>query len=96
MFPALGVLDEVTLWQSATTVDGETRSLPITLADLGLALVYLIATAVLAKRLPALLNMILAGRLQVASGNRYTITTLTTYAIVAIGTVLALNSLGAQ
>jgi len=96
VFPALGVLDEVTLWQSATTVDGETRSLPITLADLGLALVYLIATAVLAKRLPALLNMILAGRLQVASGNRYTITTLTTYAIVAIGTVLALNTLGAQ
>jgi potassium efflux system protein len=96
VFPALGVLNEVTLWQSTTTVDGDARPLPITLADLGLALVYLIATTVLARRLPALLNMILAGRLQVASGNRYTITTLTTYAVVAIGTVLTLNTLGAQ
>ena len=44
-------------------------------------LIYLGATAVLAKRQPALLNMILAQRLQVASGSRYAITTLTTYAI---------------
>ena len=96
VFPALGILDEVTLWHATTTLNGEQRSLPITLADLGLALLYLIGTVVLAKRLPALLNMILAQRLQVTSGSRYTFTTLTTYAIVGIGSVLALNTIGAQ
>jgi potassium efflux system protein len=96
VFPALGVLDDVILWRHTTTLDGEPRSLPVTLADLGLAFAYLIATAVLAKGLPALLNMILAGRLQVASASRYTIITLTNYAVIAGGTVLALNTLGAQ
>ncbi len=96
VFPALEILDEVTLWHQTTTLNGEERLLPVTLADLGLALIYLIAMTVLAKRLPALLDMILAQSLHVASGNRYTITTLTTYAIIAIGTVLALNTIGAQ
>ena len=96
VFPALGVLDDLTLWRHTTTVDGEARSLPVTLADLGLALAYLIGTAMLTKRLPGLLNMILAGRLQVSSASRYTIVTLTNYAAIAGGTVLALNTLGAQ
>jgi potassium efflux system protein len=96
VFPALGILDEVTLWHRTVTQNGEQQSLPITLADLGMSLLYLIITAVLARRLPALLNMILAHRLEVASASRYTITTLTTYIIIAIGTVLALNTIGAQ
>jgi potassium-dependent mechanosensitive channel len=96
VFPALGILDEVTLWHRTVTQNGGQQSLPITLADLGMALLYLIITAVLARRLPALLNMILARRLEIASASRYTITTLTNYVIIAIGTVLALNTIGAQ
>jgi len=96
VFPALGVLGEVTLWDSTATLNGAESRVAITLADLGLALVYLGTAAVLAKRLPALLNIILAHRLHVTSGSRYTITTLTTYAIIAIGTLLALNAIGAQ
>jgi len=96
VLPALGILDEVTLWQVTVKVAGEEQLLQVTLADLGLAMIYLIAMVVLAKRLPALLDLILMERFGVTSGSRYTITTLTTYAIVAIGTLLALNSLGAQ
>jgi potassium-dependent mechanosensitive channel len=96
VFPALGILDEVTLWRYTTSLDGDERSLPVTLADLGLALVYLIGTAVLAKRLPAVLSMILAQRLQVSAAGRYTITSLTTYAVIALGILLALNTVGAQ
>jgi potassium efflux system protein len=96
VFPALGILQEVTLWHSIAVIDGVERPRPITLADLTLALVYLGAAAMLAKRLPALLNMILAQRSRFTSGSRYTITTLTTYAIVATGTLLALNTIGAQ
>jgi potassium efflux system protein len=96
VFPALGVLDEVTLWHSTVTLDGEARRLPITLADPGLALLYIGAATALAKRLPALLSLILAHRGQFTSGSRYTITTLTSYTIIAVGTLLALNAIGAQ
>ena len=96
VFPALGILDELTLWHTTTTIDGEDRPLPITLADLGLALIYLGVALMLAKRLPALLDMILAQRLEVASGSRYTVTALTAYAILATGILLALNTIGAQ
>jgi potassium efflux system protein len=68
----------------------------VTLADLGLALVYLVGIVVLAKRLPAMLEIILAERLRMTSSGRYTVTTLTTYVIVAIGLVLALDRVGAQ
>jgi potassium efflux system protein len=96
VFPALGILQDVTLWQSTATLDGVQRARPITLADLGLALVYLGVAAVLARRLPALLNLILAQHNRFTAGSRYTITTLTTYAVVATGTLLALNAIGAQ
>jgi len=96
VFPALGILDELTLWHSTTTIDGELRRLPISLADLGLALIYLGGALLLAKRLPALLDLILAQHLAVASGDRYTITALTAYIIVAVGLLLALNTIGAQ
>ncbi len=96
VFPALGILDEFTLWHYTTTLDGDERSLPVTLADVGLAFIYLVVTGVLVKRLPALLDMILTGHSNISAGTRYTLTTLTSYAIIAIGTLLALNQVGAQ
>jgi potassium efflux system protein len=96
VFPALEILDQVTLWHTTTTVGGEEQRQPITLASLGLALIYLTAMVVLAKRLPAVLDMILLERFHKAPGSRYTVTTLTTYAVVAVGTLLSLNTLGAQ
>ncbi|NCC28317.1 MAG: mechanosensitive ion channel, partial [Gammaproteobacteria bacterium] len=96
VFPALGILDEVTLWHTTGILNGEETALPVSLADLGLALLYLVAIGVLAKRLPAMLEIILSERLHMASSSRYTVTTLTTYVIVALGIVLALDTLGAQ
>ncbi|WP_300453897.1 mechanosensitive ion channel domain-containing protein [Accumulibacter sp.] len=96
VFPALRILDDVTLWYGSATIDGEDRRLPITLADLGLALIYLLSMLTFARRLPAVLDVILLERFRLPSGSRYTVTTLTTYGIVAGGTLLTLNTLGAQ
>jgi potassium-dependent mechanosensitive channel len=96
VFPALGVFDEVTLWHTTGSVDGEETALPVTLADLGLALLYMVAIVALVARLPSMLDVILAERLRMSSSSRYTLMTLTTYVIVAVGLVLALNRLGAQ
>jgi potassium efflux system protein len=96
VFPALGILDQVVLWHTAESVNGEERALPISLADLGLASLYLLGMVLLVKRLPALLDLLLVGRLRMEAGNRYTLATLTTYALVTGGTLLALNTLGAR
>ncbi len=95
MLPALRIFEQVTLWYRTVTVDGEVLRLPVTLANAGLAIVYGIATGVLAWRVPALLEIVLL-RADVSSGNRYTATTLCRYAIVAVGVGLVLGTLGAR
>ena len=96
VLPALRIFDDINLWYHTVTLDGEDKRLPITLADLGLALIYAIGVAVLAKRLPAVLEIILLQRFDMAAGSRYTVTTLVNYAIIAIGILLVFNTVGAQ
>jgi potassium efflux system protein len=96
IIPALRVLDNVSLWQQTVMVDGEERLDPVTLADLGLALVIGIATFVFAKQLPAVLEMILLRSAHVTAGGRYTVTTLTTYAIITVGLLVVFGLIGVQ
>ncbi|MCB1967602.1 MAG: mechanosensitive ion channel, partial [Candidatus Accumulibacter sp.] len=96
LLPALRIFDDVTLWYQTVMVDGEDRRLPITVGNLGLALVYAIGSMVLVKRLPAVLEIILLHRFDMSSGSRYTVTTISSYAIIAVGLLLVLNTLGAQ
>jgi potassium efflux system protein len=96
VFPAFRIFDDVTLWHQTVTVAGEEQVRPITLADLVLALFYGIITVVLAKQLPAVLEMILLKSFDMPSASRYTITTLTTYAVVIGGVLLVFNTIGAQ
>lgn len=96
VFPALRLLQDVVLWHHPSVVGGETRALPVTLADIGLALIYLLATLVLVKRLPALTEIILLRHTRLAAGSRYAATTLTSYAIVILGIVLVFDRIGAD
>ena len=96
LLPALQIFDDVNLWSYTVTVDGLEQRQPITLADLGLALLYTIGTAILAKRLPGLLEIILLRRFHVSAGSRYAVVTLSTYGIVVIGVLLFFNTIGAQ
>jgi potassium efflux system protein len=96
VIPALRVLDNVSLWQQTVMVDGEERVEPITLADLGLALVIGVATFVFAKQIPAVLEMILLRSADMTAGGRYTITTLTTYAIITVGLLVVFALIGVQ
>jgi len=92
--PALGVLDKVSLWQQTVMVGGEEQFKPITLADVGLALIIGVATFVFAKQIPALLEMILLSSTDMSVGERYTITTLTAYAIITIGLLVVFGLIG--
>jgi potassium efflux system protein len=94
--PALRILDDVVLWHSSTTVDDVEQLQPITMAAVGLALLYGIATWLLASRLPALIEIVLLRRFDMAPASRYTVTTLTTYVVFAVGILLVLSTLGAR
>nr|ESQ16688.1 MAG: hypothetical protein N838_25670 [Thiohalocapsa sp. PB-PSB1] len=96
VFPAFRIFGDFTLWHQTVTAEGEEQVRPITLADLVLALFYGIITVVLAKQLPAVLEMILLKSFDMPSASRYTITTLTTYAVVIGGVLLVFNTIGAQ
>ncbi|MFW6259054.1 MAG: mechanosensitive ion channel domain-containing protein, partial [Halochromatium sp.] len=96
VIPALQVFDQVTLWRHTLMVSGEEQIEPVTLADLGLALAFGVATFVLAKQLPALLEMTLLHHMRMAAGSRYTVITLTNYTIITLGLLLVFGTLGVQ
>jgi potassium efflux system protein len=96
VFPALRVLDGVTLWQHSGVVDGEEQMIPITLADIGLAAVYAVVTVVLMKQLPAVLEIILLQATEMTASSRYTTTTLTNYLIVIAGAVMISVTIGVE
>jgi len=96
VLPALGILDKFVLWHYNGVVDGTEKILPITLWDIIQASVMLILTLVSAKRLPAILEILLIQSSFVSSGSRYTITTLVNYLIIGLGFFSIFNILGAR
>ena len=94
VLPALGILDEISLWQRSTVVDGTEQLVPVTLKDLIFGALAILIVIVGARRLPALLEIVLLTRLNITAGSRYAISSLTQYTIVAVGIVLVFNLLG--
>jgi potassium efflux system protein len=96
VLPALKVFDEIVLWHHTVVVAGEETLAPVSLADIGLAILIAIVTYVASKRLPALLEIVLLQRVNMTAGARYTVTTLYTYLIVGIGLLAFFNVIGAD
>ena len=96
VLPAFNILDEVTLWHKTAIVAGEETLVPVTLANISVAILIAFATVVAMKRFPALLEIVLLQRVKVKADMRYTITTLTTYVIVGVGLVAFFNVIGAD
>ena len=94
VFLALRILDGVILWHHAKVVDGEEQAVAVTLADIGLAAVYAVATVVLINQLPAVLEIILMRSTEMSTSGCYTTTTLTSYLILIAGAVLVSVTIG--
>ena len=92
--PALGILDQVSLWSRTVTLDGQEVSAPVTLADLLLALVVAAVTTIGAKNLPGLMEITVLQRMTLQHGSRYAINTLLRYVVTMIGAVAILNIIG--
>ena len=94
VFPAFHFLEEFSLWSRTVVVDGKEQLVPVTLSDLIMGLLAVLMVFIAARRLPALLEIVLLARLNISAGARYAVTSLTQYVIVATGVVMVFNVLG--
>lgn len=105
MLPALSFMNEVKLWSytvEAAVVNGDAAAAGtvterveyVTVAQLGLALVIVTATLVLARNIPGVLEIAILQRLPLDSGSRYAFTTLSRYFITVFGVVVTFALIG--
>ena len=91
---AFSVLQEVQLWTYNDMVNGVAATVPITLANLIIAMIYVAVIYMAARNLPGLLEITIINRLSMDSGARYAFITLCRYAIIAFGVLLTANAVG--
>jgi potassium efflux system protein len=94
VFPAFGILEDIHFWSYSTVVDGVSRTVPITLANVLLAIIVVVITVIANRNLPGLLEVILLNRLTMDPGARYAYSTICRYAVTAIGIIVAFNAIG--
>jgi potassium efflux system protein len=94
VLPAFSFLNEVGLWTQTAMLDGVETVLPVTLADLLLAILIVVVAVIASKNLPGLMEILLLQRLTLEPGSRYTINTLVRYVVVTVGTFSVLNVIG--
>lgn len=87
-------LEGVTLWKQSVVTETGTVMESITLLNLLLAIVILMATYALVRNIGGLLEVLIFSRMSFSQGTPYTITTLITYLIIAVGAGSAFSTLG--
>ena len=87
-------LDNIALYQYSSGSGDSASLVPISLSDVLGALIIVGITVALARNLPGLLEVLVLSRLNLAQGSAYATTTLLSYAIVGIGFVITLSTLG--
>ncbi|MGD8883290.1 MAG: hypothetical protein PVI82_15440, partial [Desulfobacterales bacterium] len=94
VFPAFGILQDIQFWSYSTVVDGVAKTVPITLANITMAVIVAVTTIIASRNLPGLLEVILLNRLPMDPGARYAYSTVCRYAITAIGIIIVFNTIG--
>ena len=87
-------LRDITLWQQTTTTESGVVTESISLFNLLVALVIIGITYILVRNLPGILEVLIFSRVKLSQGTPYTINTLLTYLLVAIGGAWAFATLG--
>ncbi len=91
--PSLALLD-VSLWQQTVVIDGATRSVPVTVSDVLVALATVVITFIAARNLPGLLEITALHRLRIEAGTRYAVSAVSRYVITLAGIAFAFQSIG--
>lgn len=94
LLPALQRLNDIVLWHSQHTVDGQTVSDPVTLAAVLVGLLIGAVLLLAARNLPGLLELLLLRRLSADASLRYAITTVLRYVLVLAAVTVVFTRLG--
>ena len=87
-------LRDITLWQQTSTTEAGVVTETISLFNLIVALIIVVITYILVRNIQGILEILLFSRVKLSPGTPYTITTLLTYILVAVGGAWAFSTLG--
>ncbi|MGP6445117.1 miniconductance mechanosensitive channel MscM [Rahnella aceris] len=93
---AFSFLENIHLWQVASTVQGVESMQPITLGSVLIAILVLIITTQLVRNLPALLELALLQHLDLTPGTGYAVLTVTKYVLLLIGGLTGFSLIGIE
>ena len=93
---AFGFLENISLWDATSTVQGVESIEPITLGAVLIAILVLIITTQLVRNFPALLELALLQHLDLTPGTGYAITTITKYLILLLGALVGFSMIGIE
>lgn len=99
LLPALDFMREVKLWTQTVQVAGPGGVAAgqlefVTLASLTLAIIVIVATVLLARNIPGLLEITILPKLPTDAGGRFAITAIARYAIAVAGVLVAFGVIG--
>lgn len=87
-------LDGITLWSYNLPTELGNVVKAVTVADLLLSVSIMAISWFMTRNLPGLLEVLILSRIKLQQGASYAITTILTYIIIAIGTIVSLGILG--
>ena len=93
---AFGFLENISLWDVTSTVQGVESLEPITLGAVLIAILVFIITTQLVRHLPALLELALLQHLDLTPGTGYAITTITKYLLMLFGGLVGFSMIGIE
>jgi potassium efflux system protein len=94
ILPVFDAMSKVTLWTSTVMVEGQATVSRISLESVVFVTLMIGVTIYAARKLPALVELVLRSRTDVSAGTRYTVSTLLNYIILGVGILVALSKLG--
>ncbi len=94
ILPVFDAMSAVTLWTSTVMVEGVAIVHRTTLEIVVFVTLMIGVTIYAARKLPALVELVLRSRTNVSAGTRYTVSTLLNYIILGVGILVALSKLG--
>lgn len=94
LLPALGIVDDIIVWQQVRVVDGVEISSGVTLWNIILSLAFIIGGFVAAKNIRGVIEIGFFERFEMDDGARYAVMAILGYVIIGCGIVIGFSQLG--
>ncbi len=93
-YQAITFLEDVTLWDVTSTIDGIDELSAISLKSLLLAVLAFWLTAIIARDMPGAMELLVLQHLDLSPGTGYAITSLTRYIAIFLGIIIGSGLIG--